>query len=147
MIRLRRFEDSDHEIVSSILHVSPEEAKRVIKEWNSCMYNGLYFEMLAVQSDNVLVGTISLYEHSHSIISLGPEIFEEYRRRGFAKAAMTEAIKMVEEKKVYRIILQQVRTTNTASIRLHESLGFERDNNVFTNRKGNEVYFYLKAVG
>lgn len=101
--------------------------------------------MYAVLHDETVVGTISLYARSKSVISIGPEIFEAYRQRGFAKAALTEAMQMAKEKH-YQIVLQQVRTDNTASIRLHESLGFESDRYVYQNQKGNDVFLYLKTI-
>ena len=58
---------------------------------------------------------------------------------------MIEAIKVAKERR-YEIVLQQIRTDNSASIRLHEALGFEKDNNTYINRNGNEVYLYLKAI-
>ena len=147
MLRLRRFDLSDNKLISSRSHISLEEANSMIEKWNSGFFNGKYFEMFAVQSDmeNSVVGIISLFEHSKSIISIGPEIFMGYRQRGFAKAAMTEAMEIAKQKK-YKIVLQQVRTNNHASIRLHESLGFERDDCVYKNAKGNDVYIYLKII-
>lgn len=147
MLHLRNFDFSDNELVSSRFNTPIKEANLMIEKWNSGLFNETYFEMLAIHNIDIdtVVGTISLYEHSKSIISIGPEIFQEYRQRGFAKAAMTEAMKIAEQKK-YKIVLQQIRTDNKASIRLHESLGFERDICVYKNRKGNDVYIFLKII-
>ena len=147
MLHLRNFDFSDNELVSSKFNTPIKEANLMIEKWNSGLFNEKYFEMFAIHNIDIdtVVGTISLYEHSKSIISIGPEIFQEYRQRGFAKAAMTEAMKIAEQKK-YKIVLQQIRTENKASIRLHESLGFERDTGVYKNRKGNDVYIYLKIL-
>ena len=147
MICLRNFVLSDSELISSRFSISLEEANSMIEKWNSGLFNGSFFEMFAVQNADVgsIVGTISLYERSKSIISIGPEIFNDYRQRGFGKAAVTEAIKIAEQKN-YKVVLQQIRTDNKASIRLHESLGFESDTNIYKNRKGNDVYIYLKII-
>ena len=145
MICLRKFEISDNELIAARLNLSTEKANSLINEWSAGFYNGSYFEMFAVQCEDAVVGTISLYKHSKTIVSIGPEIFEEFRRRGFAKAAMSEAIRIAKERE-FEIVLQQVRTDNSASIRLHEALGFEKDNNTYINRNGNEVYLYLKAI-
>ena len=147
MLYLRNFDLSDNEFVSSLFKISLEEANSMIENWNSGLFNGSYFEMFAVQNTDFdsIVGTISLYEHSKSIISIGPEVLKEYRRCGFARVAMTEAMKIAKLKN-YKIALQQIRTDNEASIRLHESLGFERDTNVYKNRKGNDVFIYLKIL-
>ena len=142
---LRGMNESDIELVASKMKIDQTEAKNLIEQWNTHFVNGHFFEMLAVLDGDSVVGMISLYEHSKSIISFGPEIFEEYRRNGFGKTAMIEAIGRAKEKK-YSIILQQVRTDNIASIRLHESLGFEKDNSIYKNRKGNDIFLYLKTL-
>ena len=142
---LRNMDERDTELVATKLKMNQTEAKKLIERWNSHLENGHFFEMLAVLDDDSVVGMISLYEHSKSIISIGPEIFEEYRRKGFGKVAMTEAISRAKEKK-YSIVLQQVRTNNSASIGLHESLGFEKDNSIYKNRKGNDIFLYLKTI-
>ncbi len=147
MLYLRNFDLSDNEFVSSLFKISLEEANSMIENWNSGLFNGSYFEMFAVQNTDFdsIVGTVSLYEHSKSIISIGPEVLKEYRRCGFARVAMTEAMKIAKLKN-YKIALQQIRTDNEASIRLHELLGFERDKCVYKNRKGNDVFIYLKII-
>lgn len=145
MISLRKFGLSDRQLIASRMKLSFEEAESMINEWNTGLFKGSCFEMYAIQNDDVVVGMISLYEHSKAIVSVGPETFEEYRRRGFCKAAIAEAIR-IAKKSGYRILFQQVRTNNTASIGLHESLGFERDNHVFKNERGNDVYIYLKVI-
>ena len=147
MFYLRHFKLSDNKLVSLRFNITAEEADSMINQWNAGFFIGKYFEMFAIQGENEksVVGTISLYEHSKSIISIGPDIFKEYRQRGFAKAAMAEAMIVAKQKK-YEIVLQQIRTDNHASIRLHESLGFERDDYVYKNIKGNEVYIYLKII-
>jgi Sortase and related acyltransferases len=145
MIGLRKCGLSDSEWIASRFHLPAEKAESLLAEWNAGSYQGSYFEMFAVQCDDTVVGTVSLYGHSQAIVSIGPEIFEEFRRRGFAKAAMTEAMRIARERG-FEIVLQQVRTDNGASIRLHEALGFEKDNYTYTNRNGNEVFLYLKTI-
>ncbi len=48
--------------------------------------------------------------------------------------------------KGYRLVMQQIRTDNEASIKMHEKLGFERLDSVYRNRKGNEVCLYFKII-
>ena len=120
-------------------------AKNLINEWNTRIFNGNYFEMFAIINNDTVVGMISMYEHSKSVISIGPEIFEEYRRQGFAKSAMEKVISIAQRKQ-YAIVLQHVRINNEASIKLHESLNFEKDNSIYKNKKGNDIYLYLKCI-
>ena len=74
---LRKFQPSDQALVALRFGRSPEEASRLIHEWNTGSYQGRYFEMYAVVHDETVVGTISLCARSKSVISIGPEIVEE----------------------------------------------------------------------
>ena len=145
MLTLRKFEAMDTEIIPSRLNLDLDGAKNLINEWNTRIFNGNYFEMFAIINNDTVVGMISMYEHSKSVISIGPEIFEEYRRQGFAKSAMEKVISIAQRKQ-YAIVLQHVRINNEASIKLHESLNFEKDNSIYKNKKGNDIYLYLKCI-
>jgi len=126
-------------------NVSVEQLEDLICQWNEKQVKGRYFEMFAVLWDGRIVGMVSLYQHSSEVISVGPEIFCDYRRRGFAKEAMLQALSIAKEKG-FKIVSQQIRTDNVASIALHSSLGFETNGLVYTNSKGNEVAVYLKSL-
>ena len=145
MLTLRKFEVMDTEIIASRLNLDLDGAKNLINEWNTRIFNGNYFEMFAIINNDTVVGMISMYEHSKSVISIGPEIFEEYRRQGFAKSAMEKVISIAQRKQ-YAIVLQHVRINNEASIKLHESLNFEKDNSIYKNKRGNDIYLYLKCI-
>ena len=104
--------------------MSIKEIENMIFEWNKKQVNDKYFEMFAIIFNEKIVGTISLYQHSSKVISIGPEIFEAYRKKGLAKEAMINACDIARAKG-YKIVSQQIRTNNTASIALHRSLDFE----------------------
>lgn len=147
MITLRNFDKSYALILqkNSYLKLSVKEIENLISEWNQKQVNSKYFEMFAVLSAGEIVGMISLYQHSTEVISIGPEIFEEHRKKGFAKQAMMLACSIAKEKG-YKIVSQQIRTDNVASIALHSSLGFETNGLTYTNTKGNQVAIYLKCL-
>ena len=147
MIILRNLKKEDASELQKYVYsdLSTEQVEALICEWYKKQFNGKYFEMYAIVSDEKIVGTISLYQHSSEVLSIGPEIFCEYRRKGFAKEAMICACQMAKEKG-FKIVSQQIRTNNAASIALHCSLGFETNELVFTNTKGNQVYIYLKCL-
>ncbi len=44
------------------------------------------------------------------------------------------------------IVSQQIRTDNIASLNLHAKLGFETDNYIYKNRRGNDVLIFLKNL-
>lgn len=147
MITLRRFTEQDAEWIQRYFYPDLQEEAiwKMIRDWNAGTYNGKEFEMLAILEDQQAVGMISLYEHSASVASIGPEVMPEKRNRGIA----FEAMKLMMEKarrKGYRILSQQLRTDNMASRKLHEKLGFETDDYVYRNKYGHEVLIYLKAI-
>ncbi|MBQ8431715.1 MAG: GNAT family N-acetyltransferase [Clostridia bacterium] len=125
--------------------VSMEVVEDMIAQWNTKEFQGRYFEMFAVRSEGRLVGSLSLYQHTREVISLGPEIFPDERRRGYAKEAMTLGLAKAREMG-FKIVHQQIRVENTASIALHQSLGFETNGAEFVNAKGNRVVFYLLSL-
>lgn len=147
MILLRNFTDDDaiefqqkHNTTMSI-----DEIKILIAKWQEKEFTNKYFEMFAIVSDTEMVGMISLYQHSPNVISCGPEIFECYRKRGFAGDAMALAMKTAKSKG-YKLVLQQIRVDNIASIALHRKLGFETDGYVYKNKKGNDVQIFIKLL-
>ena len=145
MIKLRPISEADAILLSEKFNTSLEDINKLLFQSNSELYEDRFFKMYAVMLGELCVGTISLYEHSASVVSIGPHIFEEYRQRGYATEAM-KAIMDVAKSKGYKIISQQIRTNNTASIELHTKLGFETDNCIFKNRNDNKVYIYLKSI-
>lgn len=147
MITLRNFCTSDASNLQAVgySNITLAETEKLISEWNKKSLNDRYFEMFAIISGSDIIGTISLYRHSREVISIGPEIFEKYRKKGYAKEAMLCACN-IARKMGYKIVSQQIRTDNTASIALHSSLGFETNGLVYTNAKGNNVAIYLKSL-
>lgn len=146
MIVLRHFEQKDVGSIRNSLYpdLSETEITDLITEWNSCVYQGRYFEMFAVIAGSRIVGYVSIYEKSRNIASAGIEIYSAEREKGFGSDAMAALLEYAAEKG-YRVILDQVSEDNQASIRLHEKLGFESDGCVYRNRKNHEVFLYLKV--
>ncbi|MBQ9975035.1 MAG: GNAT family N-acetyltransferase [Clostridia bacterium] len=147
MILLRNFTESDaiefHQKQSA--NISLDEVKKLIVKWQKKEFAGKYFEMFAVVKGTEIVGTISLYQHSPSVISCGPEIFESYREQRIATEAMMLAMKIAKNKG-YKLMSQQIRVNNTASIALHNKLGFETDGYIYKNNHGNDVQIYIKLL-
>lgn len=147
MVSIRHFEETDLEVIQ--VYCMPDKRKddilSRIHEWNTLLYQGKYFEMFAIQNNTTIVGSISIYERSKSIVSLGIEIFPKYRQRGYAADAMRLLMEHTKQKG-YGIIQQQIRVDNLASINLHEKLGFETDGYVYVNRKGHKVLIYLMSL-
>ena len=114
MITLRRFTIEDApSLQERYSNFSREQIEEMICKWNSGQFDGRYFEMLAIISDGSIVGTISLYEHSSKVVSIGPEVFEPYRKNGYGKEAMLKAFKIAADRE-YKVVSQQIRTDNSA---------------------------------
>ncbi|MBR5094695.1 MAG: GNAT family N-acetyltransferase [Oscillospiraceae bacterium] len=147
MVGLRQFRPEDAALIRRWEHpdLSLEEIVETIAAWNAGSHQGRPFEMFAVVAEGRIVGRISLLGLSPSLVSLGPEIWPEERRKGYGRAAMVLLMERAAEKG-YRIVLQQVRRDNAASVALHEGLGFESDGYGYRNRWDREVVLYLKAL-
>ncbi len=117
----------------------------MIGDWNSLDYRGKYFEMFAIVRAGNVVGTLSLYEHSKSVVSIGIELFLGCCGQGHGTAAMERALEICGEKG-YQIVYQQVRTDNLASIKLHRKVGFETDDYVYKNQRGHDVVLFFKSL-
>ena len=101
--------------------------------------------MFAIESEGRIVGNISLFAKAERIASVGIEVFPEERRKGFAAEAM-DLLSQIAHNRGYELLLDQIRTDNEASLRLHKKLGFEDCNVLYRNSKGNEVVQYLKII-
>ena len=86
MISLRKFNHDDAESVRRNLYpdMTLQAVLELIDEWNTCVYHERYFEAFAICSDDRLVGYVSLFEHSDSIVSFGAEVFTDELRKGYA---------------------------------------------------------------
>ena len=69
-------------------------------------------------------------------------VHPDYRKQGYATAAMAQACKIAADRD-YKIIQDQVRIDNKPSIALHEKCGFETDGYIFLNQKQKEVCLYI----
>ncbi len=148
MVTLRSFVPEDAESVRRNLYpdLSLPDIAQMIDEWNTRRYRGKYFEMFAVLSGQEIAGCASLYGQTKSIASAGVEITSGQRGKGIAAEALVLLMQYAAEKG-YRIVQDQVRRDNAASIRLHEKLGFESDGYVYRNQRNQEVVLYLKQIG
>lgn len=144
---MRHFSLQDAEAVRESLYPDADDAEAagLIDEWNAGVWQGKPFEMLAVLFGGRIVGQASLLEHSPSVVSAGIEISAAERNRGLGTRALAELISRAKEKE-YRIMLDQVRVDNQASIRLHEKLGFETDGYVYRNGQDREVILFVRPL-
>lgn len=147
MTALRHFVPADTGTIQK--HQYPDmtagEIERMIADWNRGVYEDRRFEMFAITEDGRITGCASLTERSQNVVSFGIEIFAEERGKGIASNAMPLLLEKAKEAG-YSVVLDQVRTDNAASIRLHEAFCFETDGYVYRNKRDRDVVLYLKLL-
>ena len=147
MVKLRNFTTDDVETLRQLHYcdMSAPDVSQMICDWNRFEYQGRYFEMFAVTVDDKIVGELSLYQHSESVVSVGLEVYPKFQRQGLGKQAIVSALQICKNKG-FKIVCNQVRTDNEPSIALSKSLGFESDLYRYKNQRDHEVYLFLKAL-
>lgn len=148
MVRLRPFTPEDLPRLKALegyAGCSEEELAQMLRDWEGKEYQGRYFETLAVEAEEGVVGLVSLYQRTASAVSLGVEIAPSCRRKGYGCAACAAALDHAR-RRGWKIAVSQVRKDNAPSLALHEKLGFEIEHG-YVNAKGHEVWFLLKALG
>ena len=147
MVFLRHFLEQDAGFICENLYpdLPIDEAVALIHEWNSGVHQGRNFEMFAILSGDEIVGYASLLEHSHSTVSAGIELLRTEQNKGFGAQTLATLIDLAASKG-YRIIVDQVRADNLASIKLHDKMGFESDKYIYRNQKNKEIILYIKPL-
>ncbi len=147
MVSIRNFDKDDIHVLKENMFQNAETENIIaaIDQWNGYRFEGKYFEMFAICVDERVVGTVSLVQHSDYVISAWTEIFSPFRKKGYAGEG--QALALDHAKKLgYKIAIAKVKKENAASIKLHEKLGYLRDDYELKNKNGEEVYIYLKLL-
>ena len=147
MIALRNFTDSDIRQIQKTEYgdMSYDDLQNLIDAWNKKEHNGNYFEMYAIEENGVIVGQASLYGRSVHIVSCGLELYSAYRGKGYGTAAYSELLSLAK-KKGFTIAVAQVKADNAPSIALNKKMGFEAEDYTYINKKGDPIYYFIKAL-
>ena len=146
-LTLKSFEEDDLLFLSGTGYVSmSEKAKKAMLAASQIRRHtdGNYFEVFTLREGNDVIGFVSLYSKEPGFVSIGLDIREQYRRRGFAIRSAELIAKLLAEKG-FSVIRNTVRTDNKASVLLHEKLGFTLTDQ-YTTDKGRNVYVFEKAI-
>lgn len=146
MTSIRNFTKEDIDIIQTMRYpkLSKELIHQMVEEWDSKVYDGRYFEMFAVKDGTTVVGMVSLYQRTTTVIHAGIHIFNNYRQKGYASQAVILALNYAS-RLGYNIAVAPVRIDNIASIALHKKLGFEIEHE-YVNSKGNAVYNFIAPI-
>ncbi len=107
-------------------------------------HDGRYFELFAVMDEKTCVGFVSLYETAPKTVSCGPEIKSQYRQQGYGYVAVSQALARADLLHFTKAVAQ-IRQDNTASIALHQKLGFTLCRS-YINKKGHPVLEFTKML-
>ena len=132
------FQDTSYGAMSS------EIMEKMLSESLAKSHDGKYFELFAVMDGDICVGFVSLYETAPGEISCGPEVKPQYRQQGYGYLAVRTALERATLMG-YTMAIAQIRQDNTASIALHQKLGFSQRRS-YTNKNGHSVSEFEKAL-
>ncbi len=146
-MELRMFTPDDAEILlrlGGIYACLPRsELENMISVWNSGLRDGQRFERLAAIEDGEAVGMVTIAQSADYVASIEPEIFVKFRRRGYGKAVMREAMERARAKG-YRIAVASVRGDNVAGLRLFRRLNYLQDH--VCEHNGQQYTFFLRLL-
>ncbi len=145
-VKLRKLTEEDAEYLKLYEFKNSDTAEiiNLIALWNKNEYQGRYFEMFGSEYDGKLAGFFSIVETEDGKISIGPTVFKPYRKKDIASATMNMILKIAKEKG-YKKAVAQIRTENTASIKLHEKMGYINQGKII-NKHQNEVFIFEKDI-
>lgn len=145
-IKLRKFNADDAYLLKKYQfhEMSIKDIEDMISLWNKNRYDGRYCEVFAAEYGGALAGWFSMAELPNGRISIGPTVFEQYRRKEIAFTVM-QILLNTAKKNGYSYAEAQVRQNNTPSIKLHKKLGYIKMRKSI-NRNGNEVFVYAKNL-
>lgn len=145
-IKLRKFNSGDAYLLQKhqFQKMRIKDIEDMIALWNKNSYDGRYCEVFASEYDGTLAGWFSMAALPNGRISIGPTVFEPYRRKGIACTVMKDLLDTAK-KNGYSYAEAQIRPNNTASIKLHEKLGYIKGKKII-NRNLNEVFVYTKEL-
>ena len=146
MIVLRPFRPEDWAVVSQYQYpgISQDDAINLIAEFNAPTYQGKFQKFYAVENEAQIVGYVSIIEQSNGVVSVGAEIYQPFRRHGYAYNAIIQLFDL-SNSLGYHTATGQVRQDNTASLALCRKLGFSTVGETIS-RRGKPVYNLIKSI-
>ena len=146
MIVLRPFRPEDWAVISQYQYpgIGEAEAIELIAEFNAPTYQGKFQKFYAVENEAQIVGYVSIIEQTDGVFSVGAEIYQPFRRHGYAYNAIMQLFDL-SKAMGYHTATGQVRQDNTASLALCKKLGFSVVNEAISQR-GKSVYNLIKSI-
>lgn len=140
-IRLRALEPSDLEVLyiwendsdvwrvsGTLSPISRERLAHFIEEQSYDIYTTRQMRLI-IEAEGMIVGSLDIFDFDpqHRRFGIGILIYQDdYRRKGYAKEAITEVVKYGRNTLDLRQIWATIAADNIASIALFESCGFTK---------------------
>ena len=131
-------------IIAYYQHTTVEALRPMLAASRLQVHAGRYYEQFAVMADGCMTGAVSLFAQPEGAVCDGVDTFPPFRKCGLASRALS-LLQDVARMRGFAVQTAQVRTNNTASIALHEKLGFVHGES-WINRKGREVFTFRKTL-
>ena len=144
-MELRPISKGDIQLLNGFSYGAMSETNKqeMIAESVAKSHDGRYFELFLVFQNAKCIGIMNVFEHTECIVSVAPEIIESERHKGYGFEAMIAILSLMYEKD-YTIAVADVDTLNTAGVKLHEKLAFERER---TYEKGDkQMALYIRTL-
>ncbi len=137
---------NDIEILSltEYSNLSMESRRLMVKDSEKGLCNGEFFRFYLIKNGTETIGVINMCGHGNDTISVAPEIFLEFRNKGFATKSLNIAYEIAKQIGFSKVIAG-IRKENVASQNLHEKLGFlfVKD---FTSKNEKHMKLYCKNL-
>ena len=124
--------------------LSTERRKKLVEDSDKGLCNGEFFRFFIVKRGEKCVGVINMSGHGKDVVSVAPEILEEFRGRGFGEESLRIAYSLAKELG-FREITAGIREDNLTSINLHLKLGFKYVKN-HVSKNGNVLKIYSNLL-
>ena len=116
----------------------------LIYAYSTSNYQGRFHKLSAIADNAQIVGYVSIIEQDDGVVSIGVEVYEPFRRKGYAYAGVSQMLTYANAMN-YQTATAQIRKDNVASLALCKKLGFSVIGESVSSR-GNPVYNLTKSV-
>ena len=125
-------------------NLSIESKKELVQDSIKGICRGDFFRFYLIKNGKEIVGVLNVCGHGKDNVSVAPEIFEMYRKKGFATKSLNLAYAIAKENG-FDTVIAGIRKENIASQKLHEKLGFSFVEE-FTSKSGKLMKRYSKKI-
>ena len=146
IVELKNISAQDYEYVREYWpnDVPYSEIFRMIRESDNKCHEGRYYEVFGIWTTGCMVGMIIMYHYDDGAISIGIDIFNKYRRKGYGTQALKASFDKAKDAG-YKLAVAPINIRNIPSMKLHEKCGFALAGKRI-NRHGNKHLVFVKSL-